>query len=276
MKPIFEYLDYQLYLKDFYEYKKDQSSYFSYRYMGNKLNLDAGFLVKVLQGKANISNKSIPVIVRFLKLEAREAEYFDLLVRFAKAKTGKECEFLFERIMALRGIDMNRVEDRQYEFYSHWYHNAIRALLSYYSFQGDYKELAKLLSPPITEKQAEDSISLLLSMGFIKRDKLGFFVLTDKTITTGEKWHSPAIHAFQKETISMARESLDRHTKEIRDISSVTISVSHKDLEEIKARASEFRKSLLQMHTGNSPSDIVYQVNIQIVPLTGILGHEEN
>ena len=68
----------------------------------------------------------------------------------------------------------------------------------------------------------------------------------------------------------MAGESLDRHDKDIRDISTVTLAVNHKDLEEIKERAKEFRQSILQLNSGNTEMDVVYQVNIQVIPLTEI------
>ena len=44
MKKIFEYLDYQEYLRDFYASHKQENPYFSYRYMGRRLSLDPGFL----------------------------------------------------------------------------------------------------------------------------------------------------------------------------------------------------------------------------------------
>jgi uncharacterized protein (TIGR02147 family) len=44
MKSIFEYLDYRDFLKDFYEEKKAQRSFFSYRLFGAKIGLDACYL----------------------------------------------------------------------------------------------------------------------------------------------------------------------------------------------------------------------------------------
>ena len=68
----------------------------------------------------------------------------------------------------------------------------------------------------------------------------------------------------------MAGESLERHVKELRDISTVTVAVNHNDLEEIKERAREFRQSILQLNTEEKELDVVYQVNLQVVPLTEI------
>lgn len=268
MKQIFEYLDYQLYLKEFYDEKKNINTFFSYRYMGMKVGIDAGYLVKILQGKVNLSNKAIPRMTEFLKLNEKESEYFDILVRFAKAKTEKDSQLYFEKLLKLRGVDLNLVVGKQYEFYKKWYYNAIRSMLAYYPFNGNYSELSKLLCPQISVKEAKEAISLLLSLNLIKKDSAGIYRQTDVRITTGNEWRSAAIHSFQKETISLAEESLDRVKKELRDISSITISANQEDLEQLREMAREFRNSIHQMKTGRSKSDTVFQINLQIIPLT--------
>ena len=43
MNPLFTYLDYQEYLRDYCRGRKRETSFFTYRYMGRKLGLDPGF-----------------------------------------------------------------------------------------------------------------------------------------------------------------------------------------------------------------------------------------
>ena len=190
------------------------------------------------------------------------------MVRYGRSKTAQETKLYFEKLLNLQGVDSREIEKKQYSLYQKWYHTAIWAMLGYYRFSGDFRALSKKLSPEITAKQAKESIHLLTDLGFIRKNEEGFFEFTSEKITTGEKWHSAAIHSFQKETIKMAGESLDRHVKDIRDISTVTIAVNQKDLEEIKERAKDFRQSLLQLKSDTDNMDVVYQVNIQVIPLT--------
>jgi len=270
MKKIFEYLDYQEYLRDFYASHKQENPYFSYRYMGRRLSLDPGFLVKVMQGKKHLALDAVDPVSRFCGMNEKENDYFEVLMRFGRAKSVRETKLYFEKLNSLRGIKTSIIDQHQYAFYQKWYHTAIWALLGYYRFTGDYDALARKLSPQITPKQAKDSIVLLGKLGFIKRNSDGTYSITTEKISTGKKWQSAAIHSFQTETIQLAKESLDRHKKELRDISTVTVAVSHKDLEEIKVRAQEFRQSILQLQTRADEMDVVYQVNVQVVPLTVI------
>jgi uncharacterized protein (TIGR02147 family) len=126
------------------------------------------------------------------------------------------------------------------------------------------------MSPSISIKEAKESIQLLLDLGFIQKKATGKYEVQDARITTGDKWQSVAIRNFQEECLKLASESLTRHPKEIRDISTVTMTLSSKNIEEVRARVKELRQSLLHLHSEGEDPDSVYQVNIQVFPLTQI------
>jgi uncharacterized protein (TIGR02147 family) len=267
---VFDYLNYSAFLKDLYEYRKSQNAFFSYRYLGKALNLDAGFLVKVMQGKLALPEKCIAPLVKICDFEGREVDYFHELVFYGRAKTPKAIKLHFERLISIRDLEPRKVEMAQYSFYKKWYHSAIHSLLLFHEFKGDYKALATKMSPSISIKEAKESIQLLLDLGFIQKKATGKYEVQDARITTGDKWQSVAIRNFQEECLKLASESLTRHPKEIRDISTVTMTLSSKNIEEVRARVKELRQSLLHLHSEGEDPDSVYQVNIQVFPLTQI------
>lgn len=268
MIDVYDYLDYRAYLKDHYDFTKKGNASFSYRFIGTRVELDPGYVVKVFQGKYHLAEKSIPAFAKLCKLGARQAEYFETLVHFSKAKSDVQGKFLFEKLLSLKSVGSRKVEEAQYEFYRKWYYPAIRSLLGYYSFKDDYRALAEKLSPPITVAEAKASISLLEKLNFIRMDAGGRYVLTDTLITTGKEWRSIAIKSFQAETMRMATESLSRHGKELRDISTATVAVALGDLPVIKERIREFRESILKLAAKSRNVDSVYQFNVQWFPMT--------
>ncbi len=274
MKSLFEYFDYQEFLRDFYEGKKRENPYISYRYLGNRMHLDPGFLLKVMQGKHHLAQRSIPHLCAFFKFSQRESNYFEMLVRYNKAETSSEIKLYFEQLMAFRQSRARPVEEFQYAFYQKWHHSAIHALLSIYEFKGGFKRLASLLTPSISAKQAQESIRLLMKIGMIKRGEDGVYRPIDAFVTSGEKWQSAAIHDFQKETINLSAQSLDLHPKEARDISTITVALSAKDLPEICKRIRQLRQSILTLDNENKP-DTVFQVNIQVIPVTRSIGGDQ-
>ena len=90
MQSVFDYLDYREFLKDFYEKRKQEGSYFSYRLFSSRVGIDASYLAKVIIKTRHISNKSIPAFIKFCGLKGKEADYFENLVYFGKAKSDKQ------------------------------------------------------------------------------------------------------------------------------------------------------------------------------------------
>jgi uncharacterized protein (TIGR02147 family) len=275
MKSVSEYLDYRDFLKDFYEEKKSKHSFFSYRLFGAKIGIDSSYLAKVLIKNRNISNAAIDKIAVFCGLKDREADYFETLVHFVKAKSLKESKLLFEKLLSLKNTSSKALLENQYSFYQKWYHSAIRSLLEFYDFKGDYKALAQQLSPPISAKEAKESIRLLEKLKLVGKDADGRYRMTDVAITTGPQWSSLAIAAFQEETIRLSLGSLTRHPKKHRDISTITMNINEDNFEEIREKISEFRNSIINyVHEQESP-DRVVQLNIQIFPLNKIRDGEK-
>lgn len=265
---IYNYLDYRKFLKDLYDKGKREHCYFSYRYMGNKVCMDAGYLVKVLQSKWHIAEKSIPDFVDFCKLDEKEAEYFEILVQFGKAKTEGDAKRYFEILLNFRDIKLDTLTSLEYEFCLKWYYSAVRALLGYYPFDGDYALLGQQVSPPITEKQARESIELLERLKLIEKDETGDYQVTKNLLTTGEEWNSIAINEYQKEMIKLAGSSISRIPKKRRDISTLTMAIPESILCEIKERTKEYRNSIIKMINDCEEVDSIYQLNIQLFPLT--------
>lgn len=269
MEPvnIFNYFDYQRFLRDSYGYKKQQNPSFSYRYIGRKVGIDPGYLVKVFQGKKHIASRSIPLFVKLLNLKKKETEYFELLVLFNKAKTNTEIKSYFEKLLTYAEIDERPVEADKYEFYQKWYYTAVRELIAISEFKGDFADLAGQVIPEITTSEARKSVELLQRLGFIKKSNKGLYGVTSRFITTGDNWRSIAIRSFQKETIKLAECSLDTIAKEERDVSTVTITLSASGFGEVQKRLASFRRELLEISHGDEERDTAYHINLQVFPI---------
>jgi uncharacterized protein (TIGR02147 family) len=268
MKSVKEYLEYRDFLKDYFEEKKQNNPFFSYRYMGKKVAVDASHLVKILQKQRHIGNKSIETFINFCGLKSNEAEYFSTLVHFNKSKSERDSRNFYERLLSLKGVKSFILEKGQYEYYTKWYYSAILTLLDFYKFSGDYKALAERLSPPISIGEARKAIALIENLGLIEKNSEGTYTLTNKIVTTGDHCKSIAVKLFHEETMRLAVESLDRHPREKRSFSTVTMTIAESDIEEINEIIKEFRSTLLKFAHDTQKPDRVYQLNVQFFPLT--------
>jgi uncharacterized protein (TIGR02147 family) len=275
MKPIFEYIDYRDYLKDLYEERKGQHSFFSYRYFGNKVGIDPSYLLKVMLKTRHLSENSIPKIITFCKLTGNEAEYFHTMVLFIKAKSQSESRLHFEKLLSIRYVKNKCLVECQYEYFCTWYHPVVRSVLEYFDFKDDYALLGQQLSPAITEKEARESVRLLEKLKLIRRNDDGRYILTDVAVTTGSEWHSLAITTFQEQTIRLSQESIERHDRALRDISTITMNINEENFDEIRHRITEFRRSVIAYVSESTNPDRTYQLNLQFFPLTVIKGEEQ-
>ena len=94
MKPIQDYLDYREALRDYYDSRKVAMPLYSYRMLGNRLGMDASQAFRVLKGELQLTEKAIVACTDMLDLQGKDADYFELLVHFARASSDKEKKIL--------------------------------------------------------------------------------------------------------------------------------------------------------------------------------------
>jgi uncharacterized protein (TIGR02147 family) len=267
LPSVFDYLDYVTYIREYYEARHAVDRWFSYRYIHNKAGIDPGYLYKIFLGKKPLPRKKADALAKAFGLTPRETSYFTLLVLYGQAKTNEAIRTCFERMLSFREVTARSVTVREYAYYTKWYHAAIRNLLSCIEFTGDYRSLAKMTVPPVTENEAKKTVSLLCSLGFVKKDADGVYRVTDRFLTTGNDWQSIAIHRFQHDTLSLARQALDTVNKELRDISTVTVALSAEGFMEARERIRQFRSEMLELAARQENPAGAYHVNIQMIPI---------
>ncbi len=270
MVSVFEYENPNEYIGDMINAAKRRNSIVSYRYISSKTNLDASNIAKVVQGKRSLSSTMGEELAKFFKLKKRERLYLENLIKLSKTADEKKKQCIFDELMRLRNVNPQKIEMKQYDLYQKWHHIAILALLHYFDFNGNFKELAASLDPAITEKDAMESITLLEKLGLIKRDNKNKYVHAHSLISTGEEWKSIAIKTFQRDMLQMALRSIDNHSQKFRDVSTLTITGSYSDILKIKEEAAKFRKKVLRIAEDSEECQSVYQLNIQLFPLTSV------
>jgi uncharacterized protein (TIGR02147 family) len=266
---VFDYSDYRRFLRDSYEARKRTDPKFSHRYFSQKAGIrSSGFFANVLSGKRNLTTASILRFASALKLKKDESDYFQNMVGYCQAKTVEERAHFYEKMIGRLRLDIRKLEADKFEFYSTWYYSAIRELLFYYPFSGDYEALAKQLCPPISVDEARKAIELLLRLGLISQEGNGSFRQNAPLITSGEGFKSLHIARFQRATMALASEAIDRFAGDVRDSTTLTMTLSAESFEQARREVAEMRKRLLALAKNDAKVDRVYQFNFQLFPLT--------
>ncbi|MBN1758945.1 MAG: TIGR02147 family protein [Chitinispirillaceae bacterium] len=269
MKPIFDYSDYRLFLRDYLSTVKSHGTQLTYEELGRRVGFTSkGFVTQILQGKSNIPKEKISRFAGALGLKKREADFFELLVRFNQAKTHRAKNETFKELVTGFKTRIRHIGPEKYEFYSAWYYSAVRSLLGYYRFDGDYAKLAQQLIPAITPRQAKKAIDLLERLSLIEKDDEGMYRLTARLLTTGDTVDSLALVNFQQNTMDLAKEALETVHKDSRHGSTLTLGLSPEGYRQAVDKIAQLRKDLLSIAQFDRHIDRVIQVNLHAFPLT--------
>ncbi len=269
MANIFEYIDYRRYLRDAYEERRKENPKFSYRFIAGKVGFSSpGFFANVLSGKKDISLKLVLKFAELFKLGRKEKEYFETLVLFNKATGASEKKEYLERLVALRGGKVKKVDAHQWEYFEKWHHAVVRELIALKPFRGDFKALAAMVNPPLTIPEARKSIELLERLELIRKGADGSYERTDAAISAGDAVSKALIGAFQVQAMDLAKLAMDNMPSGTRSFSTLTLSVSGPTYQAMVEELRAFRRRLLEMAQASDNVDRVYQMNFHVFPLT--------
>jgi uncharacterized protein (TIGR02147 family) len=273
MIRIFNYTDYQKFLKDLYADLKSTQKSFSYATLSLSVNgLSRAYLHRVFSGHQALSRQTALAIAAALRLKKRETEYFLEMIAFARSRDESKKEQHFQRMLTFRKSDTTtKVREEQFEYFSRWYYVVVRELLATMDFRGNYEELAEKVKPPITPRQAERAVEVLQHLNLVKKTPAGRYVCKERELSTRGDFELPktlAVRQSQKDIIQMAADSIEEFKPELRDISTLTASVSTDGFQRICEELRACRERISQIVSSDQKVDRVYQLNIHLFPVS--------
>src|SRR3954468_24361878 len=149
---VFAYVDYRLFLRDFYREQKAKNRGFSHRSFSRRAGLRSfNYLNLIIKGERDLSAEMAVRFARRCGLVKTEADYFCELVSFSQARTAEERNRCYERLGRFRPFRAaHKLDAAQSAYHASWYIPAIRELVQRADFREDPKWIAAELLPPIS------------------------------------------------------------------------------------------------------------------------------
>ncbi|MBN1131348.1 MAG: TIGR02147 family protein [Chitinispirillaceae bacterium] len=277
MVPIYDYMDYRQYLQDFFEEKKRELRFYSYRLFSQRAGLKSpNFLKLVIKGERNLSKHSVYKFAKAMALAKKETEYFENLIFFNQSDLLEEKNLYLMNLMKYRKkSDTKTIEEAEYEYYTQWHTPVIRELVCAANFRDDYKRLGAAVIPSITAADAKRAVELLLKLKFITRNPDGTYAKSAASLTTGQGVRSVAVANFHRSMLQLANDAIDRFSPPERDITCLTMSVAQETIPLIVERLQQLRTELLELAGEDERADRVVQLNLQLFPLSQMVIHKD-
>jgi uncharacterized protein (TIGR02147 family) len=231
---------------------KAKNAAYSLRSYARKLGISPSALSEMMTGKRGISSKTAQKIFDRLNLSPSERESLQKLERSKKALVGEKAKFL-------------QVEMDQYHMISEWYYFAILSLAETVDFKEDHLWIAKRLN--IRTSEVKTALLRLERLKLLGRNQNGVLVPTGASFKTTSDMAHAALRKSHADNLDLAKNSLERDSIELRDMSSMTMAIDPALLPEAKILIQDFRRKLTQFLESQTKQE-VYKLNIQLFPLT--------
>jgi uncharacterized protein (TIGR02147 family) len=268
---VFEYADYREYLKNYLAFRKSKAPAFTAQAFARTAKLGSYELFRlVLNGKRNLTPERAEKIAEVCFTAIQERRYFLTLVNYTQAKTPSEKLRLEAELGALRPhADWHRLEDESASIVSRWYYLAILELISLRDFKPDAEWISWKLRGRIRPYEAQEALEQLEKHGLLAKGDGSYD--TTHQVRESQGMGTPsreALYKYHLKMTSLATDALTRFTSEQREFAGYTFAVPLSALPLLKEEIREFQKRIVQITTSLGESDEVFQLNMNLFPLT--------
>ena len=112
------------------------------------------------------------------------------------------------------------------------------------------------------------ALSALFRLGLLLEDDEGRVTRGEPSVATGHEVGDLAARNYHYEMIERGRASIEACPRDWRDVSALTVCVREDDVADLKERIHRFRELILDACDSSENPEAVYQLNIQLFPLT--------
>ncbi len=267
---VFRYLDYRLYLRDWFDAKKAANPRFSHRLFARLAGQSSpSLLIQVIAGKRNLTPATVEAFVGALSLTGDGASFFTRLVALDQARSEEERNEAWSRISASRRFRAAReIEGVGFDYLSKWYYPAIRELAWRADFEADPEWIARRLRPRITPSQARKALERLRAMGMLE-DADGRTRPADGSVVTPHEVTSLAVRNYHRGMLGLARDSIERFPGTERHLSAVTVCIPRSLVPRLKQELDAFQERLLDLCDAEvDRAEQVHQLHLCLFPLS--------
>lgn len=274
-----QYMDYRIYLKDFFEYKKSYFSKSKTPYHSGTFSAACGlkspqYLKLILSGERNLSKKSISAFSKALQLKKDESLDFELLVLSNQETDPNARALLFKELMDYRvqtKLKQGLINPRAFEQVPDWVTWVLYEMADLTDQSLDEKTIQEKLRKKASLPQIKKAIKKLFDLKLLKIDENFQIKKARHLIENPDQVPPELVRSLQAQFMYLALESLYQDPPTERELASATLSLTQKEFEDIRFKLRHLRKSIqkdTQVARHKERGNRLYQLNIQFFPVT--------
>ncbi len=282
-----QFVDFREYLKAFYDYQKAKTKSrlrpYSYSDFSAAADIKSpNYLKLIIEGKRNLSQEMCKKFSRALKHSKSQEKEFRLLVEYCQEKDPHQRTQNLKELSEFRAkksLKSGEIDQQTWDQVSNWLVWVLYAMVDQKGVEFTPASLLKLLRGRVNESQVQRAMDKLLKAQDIQVDPENHLAKKTGSALSGiDDVPKELVRKIQSELIYIGLESLHKHGPHEREISGFTLAMTEKEFEWVRFELRKLRKQIqkeISMKREQSQGDRVYQVNMQLFPLTDSVKKEE-
>lgn len=283
-----QFVDYRKYLAAFFEFKvaetRGRLRPYSYSDFSAAADIKSpNYLKLIIEGKRNLSKDMCRRFSRALKHSRAQAKEFSLLVEYGQEKDPLQRTHHLKDLSeyrAKKSLRNGEINQKTWDQVSNWLVWVLYAMVEQKDVEFTPAGLRKLLRGQVNEAQIQQALDKLVSAGDIEINpetheakKMGLSMSGMDQIPT------ELVRKIQSELIYLGLESLHKNTTQEREVSGFTLAMTEKEFEWVRFELRKLRKQIqkeISLKREQDAGDRVYQVNMQLFPVTDMVSEEQD
>jgi len=274
------FTDYRPYLKEFYEYRREQTKGslrpYSYATFAAAADIKSpNYLKLIIDGQRNLSPEMARKFAKAMNLTREETEEFVALVDFTQAQEPIERNRYLKVLADIRvrqQLKSGEIKQETWEKVPSWVTWVLYALADQKGAGYDIQELFEIMRGKARPDDIRRSLERLLEAGELVKDPQTGEIAKGRELMSGSESIPVAlIRKLQAELIYLALESLFQDAPQDREFGTQTLALTEGEFEQLKFELRQFRKRWtkdIAVNRTSEKGDRVFQMNIQLFPVT--------
>ena len=274
LEHLFDYDDFRKFMQDYVEEQQKMRSVFSHRLFVAKAGFSSSsYCLNVIRGRFNLTPKSIEKISKAMDFEPLQKEYFEALVQYNQAQQVDERDQAWKQILQIRKqIEFTHITTREQAYFSKWYYPVIRELAADTQWHGDYRVLARSLTPQITTEEAREAVKNLLEWGLLKKEGERYERVSQ--MLDAAEIPPIALRQIRREYIQHAIGAVESMPKDERFAAFTTLAMSESSYNYAVDVLEEARKKIIARASNDTNVERVYEMMLVAFPMSKKVGTE--
>lgn len=259
-------------LLELFERKKDLNRSYSIRAFARDLNLSPSFVSRALRGEKSFSLKQLKLIFKILDIE-KETQ-LKLKSLFIIDKLGPEFKNLAQTKSPKSHLNFKNLSQNKLSLLTRWYYIPVLELLTVSGSDITVPKMARRLG--ISYAMVQESIDALEKLNVLSKEN-GKYIRRTNLVRFASATSKPEIRQYHASMIEKAAEELkktDGDAFNLRLITGITFGANLEALETAKGILNDAIHKAATILSEASDGGEVYQINLQLFPLTKALNQD--